>query len=554
MTTPLRNVFVCCAAPRRNLDDELLVSTTPVSPLAHRKRRGYTPKNTVAVNQTHGTIWTSRRASYAHSAKASSQNRATATNNTERHHSMDIQQALLVTSSSAHSARTLKCDTPSTSAPDSPKATSDSPKDSPSPPDITPSKESRYKDAESSISIAPPLETRPSNLKSKKAKKKSSIVPPSYEISPPSSINDSSFISYTSPLVSETPEPSPRRAPSPPPPILKSFPSKASMAPASLTSSHLVPIKPEAPEPSPRRPPSPPPPIIKSFPSKASMAPVSLTSSHVVPMKPVSRRLDPIPSTVIPSESEITSEQAGPISHPTTTPRSATIRSPTHLPSTIRSPAHLPSENSNKGSKGPVVATVDVARSANFACPHKLSVTRRRQRPLLEDPAARSLAPPVTFDFAQTSVYKQISEEVTNSTRPGKEELLETVKEMGNLLVLRGLQVEEVWMSGRKFPKRKLHIFVSKDFTSVWWDADIRHSCELSNVTGTFSWRQMLRLSRLHPYLMSDAMRELSDQERRRLVAFEAVNHNGYLTRHWFLCASPKVAEDFATCLGLFKL
>eukprot|EP01055_Gregarina_sp_Pseudo9_P000011 Gregarina_sp_Pseudo_9__10@NODE_1007_length_1974_cov_33_564341_g944_i0_p1_GENE_NODE_1007_length_1974_cov_33_564341_g944_i0NODE_1007_length_1974_cov_33_564341_g944_i0_p1_ORF_typecomplete_len511_score77_17_NODE_1007_length_1974_cov_33_564341_g944_i0591591 len=510
MAAPFRNVFVCCAAPRRNIDDELLVSAAPVSPLAQRRRRGLTPRTSNAVNQTHGSVWISRRASYSHTAKTSSNNRVppVAKPIPERHHSVDIPHPLYA---DLNSARSTKCDTPSTAAPDTPTQPPAQPPTQPA--ESTPAKACKEETATSAIREIAPLPSKPKKTKKPK---------PSnfhYELSNQIVVNEASYASLTSsaPVLSRTAAPVVEAAlPVPPLPSLTPDPVKFSTSPSPPLS------------PSPPQPQSP--------------------KSVFIPMKTsLPRKQQPPESTVI----AVSSSSFGKVSSLSPVTKVSSLsplnKLPSPPPAVTPSPAVTPRAPSGR-------LPEDVARSANFSVPHALTVSRRRLRPQAENPEAKHLAPPTTFDLTATAEYQRIAQDIEQSNRPDKEALLELVRSMGSLLVLRGLPVEEVWVTGKKFSRRKIHLFLSKDLGNFWWDVDIRYSCKVSDITGIFSWRQMLRLSRLHPFLMSDPIRELCDDERRRLVAFEAVNHNGYLTRHWFLCSSTKTADELVRSLGLFKM
>eukprot|EP01057_Protomagalhaensia_wolfi_P006170 Protomagalhaensia_wolfi_Nauph_80__6169@NODE_907_length_1895_cov_24_383082_g683_i0_p2_GENE_NODE_907_length_1895_cov_24_383082_g683_i0NODE_907_length_1895_cov_24_383082_g683_i0_p2_ORF_typecomplete_len127_score8_29Rad10/PF03834_14/0_22Glyco_trans_1_3/PF13528_6/0_19Orbi_VP6/PF01516_16/0_23_NODE_907_length_1895_cov_24_383082_g683_i012581638 len=125
---------------------------------------------------------------------------------------------------------------------------------------------------------------------------------------------------------------------------------------------------------------------------------------------------------------------------------------------------------------------------------------------------------------------------------------------MGNHLILSGVDFEEEWVSGRPFSRRTIVMYLSSDLSYLWWDADMRYSCPVTDNKLCFlSWKQVLKTARLHPYLMSDQIRQLSEKDRRRLLVVETVDHNDTLRRHWFLSSSPRLAEDMVRCLSLLK-
>eukprot|EP01053_Blabericola_migrator_P004671 Blabericola_migrator_1__4670@NODE_246_length_10907_cov_93_324631_g208_i0_p2_GENE_NODE_246_length_10907_cov_93_324631_g208_i0NODE_246_length_10907_cov_93_324631_g208_i0_p2_ORF_typecomplete_len509_score80_16_NODE_246_length_10907_cov_93_324631_g208_i069818507 len=508
MTTPLKNVFVCCGPPNRNIDDEFQVSGP--SPVQNNKKvRGYTPRNNSLV--THGSVWSrTRRASYStHSRPAIPPVPAPAG---LRHHSVDISPHLLQAAEAPGVKGVGKCDTPSTQPPDSPKATG-----------ILSSRGGDKKKA------------------AKKKKEKKLGLELSYA---PQAVSDSTaFVSYVPP-----PPPSQHRAPiqklEPPTSTDSSAPKTTvykedddyafpSSPRPSEPKSVYVPVKssPRLPSPTPVPPPPP-----SRIPSPMQLPEIRRPSQ--IPALPLTTRS--IASPTSHRGSIITSQQ---ILQTMNSARRSTVTSmsPMSPQKNILKPPTTP----RKSAASP--------RDNNFVVPHSLLFSRARQKPQEEDPAARALKPPKSFDIRLTAAFRKVEEGLRDSYHD-KERVIDSLADIGDRLVTQGLVFDEVWIAGQAFSRRTLTVFLAPDLSCLWWDANVRRSCPLPEKTSCFTWKQVLKQPRLHPYLMGDQMRELSDDERRRLLVVEAVDHNETLRRHWLISSKPKVAEDVSKLVALLKV
>eukprot|EP01057_Protomagalhaensia_wolfi_P006171 Protomagalhaensia_wolfi_Nauph_80__6170@NODE_907_length_1895_cov_24_383082_g683_i0_p1_GENE_NODE_907_length_1895_cov_24_383082_g683_i0NODE_907_length_1895_cov_24_383082_g683_i0_p1_ORF_typecomplete_len413_score49_63_NODE_907_length_1895_cov_24_383082_g683_i0351273 len=391
MATPLRNVFVCCAAPRKNHDDELLITANVPSEGGSKLRRGYTPRQQQSKLVPHGSVWTnSRRASYSHNVTGRPPVPKTMAMPLERHHSVDISPRLIRDVS--HTGRTLKCDTPSTAPPDSPKRTN-----------------------------------KPTEPKSSRKSKRRPMLM-SHELSNAvAPCSEGAYVLYS---------------PNPPTPDLKASQQAPPEKPERLVERRVSvswkPASTEKPEPS----------VERS--SVAMMAPLPTPASVFIPSsKPT---LVPPPPVMPRRLSSNASVRSG--SHPvlhtnglevppllpplrSNSPRSPTLVSPSKSPSrglrssltkVTLSPRPLTPINTSPPPQPANPVLPLTAKSTNFVVPHALTVSRARRIPQPEDPAAKQLAPPPTFDITRTNTYRTIAQSLQETKPRNWENALRTVR------------------------------------------------------------------------------------------------------------------------------